>query len=107
MPLERGTALRTGMNCEDMDAAAPPRGTAGAGGWVVMLSEREEHGGWRTTGEPLPDVTFETMALAHDFAEFRNRCQFGHGFDWASDPSKAWIAVREEQQGRLQGNARV
>jgi len=58
-----------------------------------MLSERDEHGGWRTVGEPLPDATFETMALAHDYAELRNRRQFGHGFDWAKEPPRAWIAV--------------
>ena len=77
----------------DLDAAESPRGAAGAGGWCVMLSERDEHGGWRTVGEPVEGATFETMALAHDYAEARNRRQFGVKLDWASEPPRGWIAV--------------
>ena len=60
-----------------------------------MFAERGEDGEWRTIGEPVPDAAFETMAHAADYAETRNKQQFGQRFDWASDPSKAWLAVRE------------
>ena len=58
-----------------------------------------EDGQWRTVGELVEGATFKTMAVGADSAETRNKRQFEVKFDWASDPSKAWIPVRDYQGG--------
>jgi hypothetical protein len=69
-----------------------------------MFAERGEDSQWRTIGGPVPDASFETMSAAADYAETRNMRQFGVKFDWAKEPRKAWLAVREDQRGAVRVN---
>lgn len=79
----------------------PQAGIAQA--WEIILAERDADGEWHTVGEPVPDAHFETLDVAQAYEEARNRRQFGRRFDWMADPSKAWVAVRIGQRGRLRG----
>jgi hypothetical protein len=72
--------------------------------WVVVLAERDASGAWRTIGEPVPNAVFDDMSTAHLWAENRNKRHFGHRFDWANDPPKAWITARVGQIGAVRVN---
>jgi|GEM_PF-6507132 len=101
---DAGDVSDQGDDAEDLDDApsAGQRYTFQA--WQVILATRDDAGQWSTVGEPVADARFDTMAVAHGYAETRNKRDFGWRFDWTKDPPRAWVAVREGHRGALRIN---
>ncbi|MFN0130826.1 MAG: hypothetical protein ACKV19_29535 [Verrucomicrobiales bacterium] len=94
-------ASRTRKPSADSTAATESKPARSA--WVVVLAERDASGEWRTTGEPVPEVDFNVQADAYAYAQKRNK-QWNAKFDWADDPSMAFVAVRADALGRLRSH---
>jgi hypothetical protein len=111
-PLDLDLAFDGTDDPHDLHDNEPPQDGAGdalgdtpqaeeEGAWEIVMAERDDAGEWRTVGEPVPDVDFTDQGLAYDFAESRNRREFGRRFCWTTDPSKAWVMVQAGMRGRL------